>query len=116
MMTSVLMSEGFEVKLVNKKLGQLKAQSVPDYSSWTGHGILNRWSFTIHSDLSVQACAISYRASKDLSGLLALETRGRIDDRAHEDQTWYWSVRNKLQELCGSQITFIEGGSTPFQP
>jgi hypothetical protein len=109
-LVGVLLSEGFEIRLLNEKLGLIQAETAPDYSIWTGMTTVNKWSITIREDRTVEAYASSYMGSQNIFGATNATSMTPYDDRAHESHTWYWSVRNRLESLCGNRVEFYEGG------
>ncbi len=112
-MAAILMSEGFEVKVMNETVGLLQAESAPDHSIWTGATTVNRWSFTFVDGGCVQANASSYSGSQNVFGATTATSMTPYDDNTNKSVTWYWNVRNKLQQMCGYQITFVKQG-TPW--
>ncbi len=99
----VLMQQGFTIRENDVKIGLLQAEN-------TAHPFMysevRKWSFQI-VDNKVIAQASFTTTTKTAYGDMSNPPR-YCNDGVSESLTWYWTVRNQLEVICGNQIVFIE--------
>jgi hypothetical protein len=105
--TIILMQENFLIKVNDPKIGYLQAETVPSFSIWTGTNETRYWIFQVQ-DNKVTAQAKVVYIQQNIFGATTGGTETYYNDEAHSDWTWYWSVRNELEKICGNKIIFIE--------
>ncbi len=118
---SVLLSSNFMIKQNDPKNGYLQAETLSEYSIWTGQNEMRVWSFQLIDSIPKSSSGVvgEKRLKKLISYAKAVivqqnafgATSGGYtlyyNDKAHKDWNWYWDVRNKIQQQC-SGIRFEE--------
>ncbi len=103
----VMVDENMNITMNDAKLGYLRAETLPDHSVWTGMDEVRYWTFQV-VDGKVTASAKFTYTQKNAFGATTGGTEKYVDDGYPKDYTWYWSVRNALEKLCGNKLVFIE--------
>lgn len=122
---AILIMEGFEIEVSNSNVGILRASIPETREPWSGMYITKTWTFQI-ADNDKSRIGSTGQASMPAGGapivtrIIATakwhgETRNAFggvvsssdkyyDDTVHKEYTWYWNIRNKLEDLCGHTI------------
>ena len=103
----ILMQENFLIKANDSKIGYLQAETVPSLNAWTGMIETRYWIFQVQ-DSKVTAQAKVVYTKQNVFGATTEGTEIYYNDEVHSDWTWYWSIRNELEKICGNKIIFIE--------
>jgi hypothetical protein len=120
-LTSVLLSSNFMIKQNDPKNGYLQAETIPEFSIWTGQNEMRVWSFQLIDSIpkSSSGAVGDKRLKKLISSAKAVVTQQNAfgattggytlyyNDKTHKDWNWYWDIRNKIQQQC-SEIRFVE--------
>ena len=104
----VLMQENFLIKANDIQLGYLQAESVPEFNPWLGE-VTKYWVFQIQN---YQSSPLTINKVTARAYIVYKMTNASGQVYFHDDSdpktTWYWSVRNGLENICANKIVFIE--------
>jgi hypothetical protein len=103
----VFMQENFLIKENDAEMGYLLAETTPEHDPWFGGTNVRIWMFQAQGDI-ITAQARSARTTSNVYGATTGGSVTYINDEFSEDLTWYWNVRNKLEDICGNKIQFIK--------
>jgi hypothetical protein len=95
---SVMVNEGMEITLVNEEAGIVQAKSTGH--SWTSGGD-RYWSVSMRHDTVIAVAKVVS------TGSMASTTY--YGDNTHSSHTWYWSVRNAIEQVCGVTVMIQKG-------
>lgn len=86
----------------------LKLQTEPKQLGWSVFKYVNTWSFKYKSDtLTAVALQSSHKTNIRDEVVAIYDTYYNDEEAEHtEEMNWYWQIRNKLEQVCGSKITF----------
>lgn len=102
--TPLLYEEKFEIKTSDAKNGFLLAEIPPMANTRTGNGTIKWvWRVTIR-DGRVLAESKMVQQVNNVYGAPQGTVETYADDDAGQDMQWYWKIRNKLQQMCGSAL------------
>ncbi|MGE5481253.1 MAG: hypothetical protein ACM3U1_12605 [Chloroflexota bacterium] len=104
---SLLMREGFTVKESDVALGYLQAEATNKYSIWRGAGGSRIWVFQM-DDGKIIGSAKEVYVYQNVFGAVINKTTTYFDDDTPLDESWYWSVRNALEQICGNKVYIWE--------
>ena len=105
--TTLLLQEGFLIKQNDAKIGFIQAESIPNINFWTGFNETRMWIFQNNGG-KVIAYAKVVMTKQNIFGASTGGAEVYYNDKAHQDWTWYWTVRNGLEKICGEKIEIIE--------
>jgi hypothetical protein len=105
--TTLMLQEGFLIKQNDSKLGFLQAETVPKFNIWTGMNEVRYWIFQENNHKIIAFAKVIY-TQQNIFGATTGGAEAYYDDKAHQDWTWYWSIRNGLEKICGSKIIITE--------
>lgn len=106
-LSALMAAEGMQITLANEQVGVLQASTAEERDPWTGMYTTKAWSLVV-KDGTVQAYAKTINQSRNAFGVVVATNETYYSDKVHQDWMWYWNVRRGLQELCGTDVTFIE--------
>lgn len=104
--TALLLDEGLLIKNNDLNLGLIHAESTPSYNVWVGGTMTSMWTIRVDDSSRVTATAKSILQMQNAFGATTGGSETYYNDDVHEDWTWYWTVRNGLERLCGNKIKF----------
>lgn len=106
--TPLLYEEKFEIKTKDVQNGFLLAEIPPMANNMSGNGTIKWvWRITI-SDGQIVAESKMVQQVNNIYGAPQGVVETYADDDAGQDMKWYWSVRNKLQEMCGNALIVVK--------
>lgn len=106
--TAILLQENFMLKSQDIETGYLQAETVPEFSVWTGMSETRYWIFHVRNNNAVTAQAKVVYSKTNAFGAATGGTTKYYNDDVHKDWTWYWNVRNELESVCKNKIIFLE--------
>lgn len=102
-----LSEENFLIKQNDAKLGYLQAETIPSFNIWIGANEIRYWVFQKVEDKVTASAKVAY-ITQNVFGATTGGSETYYNDKTHKDWTWYWSVRNKIENVCGNKIVFVE--------
>lgn len=105
--STLLMQQNFIIKQSDMKLGYLQAETMPSFSVWTGMDETRVWVFQ-YVQGKIIASAKQVLTKKNMFGQTESGAETYYNDNVHSDWSWYWDVRNGLENLCGDKIVITE--------
>ena len=103
-LTGTLVNEGLQIKTVTGNY--LLAESLPA-KQWNGATTQVYWAFTASKD-TITGTAKSISIYQNAFGAVLSTSETYFNDDAHRDWTWYWNVRNELENTCGDKVIIFE--------
>jgi len=120
-LTTVLLSSNFLVKQNDAKNGYLQAETMPEFNFWLGMQEQRIWTFQLVDSIPkssagndvakimkklISSAKVVYVKQNAFGSTVAGNTV-YYNDETHKDWTWYWDIRNRIQQMC-SDIRIIE--------
>lgn len=103
-LTGTLVNEGLQIKTVTGNY--LLAESLPA-KQWNGATTQVYWAFTTSKD-TITGTAKSTSIYQNAFGAVLSTSETYFNDDAHRDWTWYWNVRNELENTFGDKVIIFE--------
>jgi len=117
-LSSVLLNAKFVITLNDPIKGSLQAEVLPDSPYWLDHKEMRIWSFQVVDSIppgntnrknlkKMVSNALYATVHKNPFGQTYLNNLTYCNDQTDKDQSWYWDIRNHIQNMC-SDIIIIE--------
>ena len=101
--TTLLLQENLQIKHSDMELGYIQAESIPQLNIWLGAEVQRVWVIT-YKENKIIASAKTITITRNAFGKTTGSAETYYNDDSHEDWTWYWNVRDGLENLCGNEI------------
>ncbi|HPI19693.1 MAG TPA: hypothetical protein PKY56_04920 [Candidatus Kapabacteria bacterium] len=106
-----LFQENFIIKESNVSLGYLIAEHSLGKSGFLNREVVIRyWIFQVNNE-KILAKAKEVYTSYDDNGSISDVKEKYYNDETSIKDTWYWTVRNKLENICMNKVYFYKSES-----
>lgn len=100
----ILANEGLTIKLANEGSGTIQAERE---STTVSMDFVSKWNITIMNDTLI-AYATKTIISKNAFGKETGRDVTHVNSDESEATSFYWNVREKLENLCGAKVIISE--------
>lgn len=106
-LVALVVQEEFNPTIINVEIGLLQTKTAETTSFWTGWSTTYHWNFSFSGD-TIVGTAKSVVVSRNQYGVAMGSSEEYYNDETDRDESWYWNVRNGIENMCGERIIFIE--------
>lgn len=103
-----LIKHEFDITEINYNIGLLVAKSEKIYNRDKHSNSHKEWRIFVDDDGTIISKARFIETHFNDRGITIDETSIYMGENSPKNHTWYWAIKNKMEELCSEQTEIIE--------